>query len=211
LPLWLGLCVGLTGFCAGGVLVAQPPRAPATFGAGLKPVPPLLHEHLTQIKKGHGLAVERVEPQSFAEKTGLHVHDILLNFDGTDLATSEQLHQLLRGCNPDKPGSLTLLRHGKELTLGVVLTHTANGTFTMASAIKRGGPPAVNLKAVPTQQKGQWRVTFEYYADENSGKLRQLTCTGSPQEIEQHVEQLPERLQDLARVAVQRLRAVNRP
>jgi hypothetical protein len=205
-PALLLLAVSLSGIRAGGVLVAQPPRAPSTFGAGLKPVPPLLVEHLPQLKNGRGLAVERVQPNSSAEKTGLRVHDILLNYDGTDLTNSKQLHDLLRGCNPEHPGTLSLLRQGQQMKVAVVLAPSpANQTGTATSAVKRGGPPAINVKAVP-MQKGRWRVTFEFYADQNSGKLQQLTCTGSPQEIEQCVEELPEPLQDLARVAVQRLR-----
>jgi membrane-associated protease RseP (regulator of RpoE activity) len=206
LTIALALGGGLTFLRAGGAPVAQAPRVPATFGARLKPLPPLLYEHLPQLKKGQGLAVEYVLPKSFAERTGLRVHDILLHYDGTDLTSSEQLHQLLRGSNPDSPGALTLLRQGKEMKLDVLM---APGQ-TVTGSIKRGGPPAINLTATP-QTNGKLKVTFEYYADEDSGKLRQLTCTGSLQEIEQQVQQLPERVQDVARVAVQRLRTVSRP
>jgi hypothetical protein len=181
-----------------------------TFGARLKPLPPLLYEHLPQLKKGQGVAVESVLPNSFAERTGVRVHDILLNYDGTELTDSKQLHDLLRGWTPDNRGALVLLRQGKEMKLDVVLSPAPAGQVTMAGTIKRGGPPAINMTAVP-KQNDKYEVTFEYYADANSGKLRQLTCTGSLPEIEQHVQQLPERLQDLARVALQRLRAVNRP
>jgi hypothetical protein len=206
----LALPFVLPWICAGGVLLAQPPRAPATFGARLRPLPPLLYEHLPQLKKGKGVAVEVVQPNSFAERTGLQVHDILLNYDGTELTDSKQLHDLLRGWTPENRGSLVLLRHGKEMKLDVVLTPAPPGQATMVAAIKRGGPPAINLTAVP-KQNDKYQVTFEYYADADSGKLRQLTCTGSLPELEQQVQKLPERLQDLARVALQRLRAVNRP
>ncbi len=205
LPALLLLAFGILEIRAGGGPLAQPPRAPSTFGATLKPVPPLLYEHLPQLKKGSGLAVDRVQPNSFAERTGLRVHDILLNYDGTDLTSSEQLHQLLRGCDPAHPGTISLMRQGQRMRVAVVLSPSPGGQITTAGAVKRGGPPAINVKAVP-MQKGRWRVTFEYYADGSSGKLRQLTCTGSPQEIEQRVEELPEPLKDLARVAVQRLK-----
>jgi membrane-associated protease RseP (regulator of RpoE activity) len=205
----VGLSWGLTCVRAGAAQVVPVPRFPSWFGARVRPVPPLLYEHVPQLKRGQGLAVDHVQANSVAETAGLRLHDILLSYDDTELNSVEQFDRLLRAGKVDSPVTLMLLRGGKETKLEMVLP-VPQGPQNSTASIKRGGPPAINLTAQPMRD-GKLKVTFEYYADEDSGKLRQLTCSGSLQQIEQRVEELPMRLQDLARVALQRLRSINPP
>ncbi len=53
-------------------------------------------------------------------------------------------------------------------------------------------------------------VTFKYYASGGS-KLEQVQCTGSLDEIKKQVNDrgMPPRVQDLADVAIERLRVLN--
>jgi hypothetical protein len=46
---------------------------------------------------------------------------------------------------------------------------------------------------------------------QDSPTIQRITCSGSLNEIEERVGELPVRVQDLAGVALQRLRAINRP
>jgi hypothetical protein len=110
--------------------------------------------------------------------------------------------------------ALVLLRGGKQATLLVDLAAGAEADQHLVKGVlKAGGPPAVTVEARPLQQ-GKLRVTFTYYSD-GSGKLEQVTCSGSLGEIEAEVRSLGEqnrispRLQDLIDVALKRIRAIN--
>jgi len=64
-----------------------------------------------------GLTVEKVGRESPAEKAGLKPGDVLLRMDGVDLASKEQLQELLKEKAPDDRVALELLRSGKTETL----------------------------------------------------------------------------------------------
>jgi hypothetical protein len=49
------------------------------------------------------------------------------------------------------------------------------------------------------------KVTVEYY-DERAGRIRSVPCSGTPEEIDNQLMKLPNRVQDLVKVALRRLR-----
>lgn len=49
-------------------------------------------------------------------------------------------------------------------------------------------------------------VSIDYYQD---GKLRNLTHSGTPVEIDKEMQKLPPRAQDLARAALKRIQALD--
>lgn len=64
-----------------------------------------------------GLTVDKVGRESPAEKAGLKPGDVLLRMDGVELASKEQLQELLKEKAPDDRVALELLRSGKVETL----------------------------------------------------------------------------------------------
>ncbi|MCU7931172.1 MAG: DegQ family serine endoprotease [Candidatus Thiodiazotropha sp. (ex Codakia rugifera)] len=61
-----------------------------------------------------GALIARVLPDSPSEKAGLQVGDVILEFNGTRIATSSELPPLVGRSNVDKPAVLTILRNGKS-------------------------------------------------------------------------------------------------
>jgi hypothetical protein len=160
---------------------------------------------------GQGMLVKLVKTDSPAERAGLKVHDILLLYNGKKIKDGEQFANLiLKNKVPkgDQKVSVVVIRGGKELTLevGLAVLHDLVDTDTgKRGNTKTGRPPAVSVKAT-SQRDGRLLVTFEYYPEGN-GKLKRSTFSGSLEQIEARVEDLPAPVQDLARVALKRLRA----
>jgi serine protease Do len=69
----------------------------------------------------HGVVINRVIPDSPADKAGLKAGDILLSLNGTDLNTSEQLADLVGEHNSGDYVKLDIMHKGKEETLSVEL------------------------------------------------------------------------------------------
>jgi hypothetical protein len=182
-------------------------------GLRLVVVPDVLYAHVANLPKGHGLLVKQITPDSPAEQAGLKVHDILLTCSGKDIKDSDHFATLIRKSKPTKAERkipVVLLRGGKEVTLEVGLTvlHQmleADPTSNTRAYAKTGKLPAVSVKATALGGE-RLQVTFEYYPEGN-GKLKSNTFSGSLEEIEVKVQKLPVPVQDLARVALKRLRA----
>ena len=67
-----------------------------------------------------GLLVVSVEPQSPAERTGLLVGDVIVEFDGRPVATIDALHKLLTESRIGTRSPLTVIRHTEKLNLEIV-------------------------------------------------------------------------------------------
>jgi membrane-associated protease RseP (regulator of RpoE activity) len=185
----------------------------AFHGLRLVVVPDVLYAHVANLPKGQGLLVKQVTPESPAAQAGLKIHDIVLTIGGKDIKDGDHFATLIRKHKPTKAERkvpVVLLRGGKEVTLEVGLTvlhqmvETDPGTNSRGYA-KTGKPPTVSCKATALGGE-RLQVTFEYYPVGN-GKLKRNTFSGSLDEIEAKVQDLPMPVQDLARVALKRLRA----
>jgi serine protease Do len=66
-----------------------------------------------------GALIARVLPESPSEKAGLQVGDVILAFNGTEIATSSELPPLVGSSNVDKPALLKILRNGKVKEINV--------------------------------------------------------------------------------------------
>lgn len=68
-----------------------------------------------------GAVVDLVSKDSPAETAGLKKGDIILSFDGTQIEALRDLTRAVADKDPDDSASITVLRRGKELTLGVTI------------------------------------------------------------------------------------------
>jgi hypothetical protein len=183
------------------------------YGLRLATVPEVLYSQLPKLPRGQGVLVEQVQPNSPASHAGLKLYDIVLSVSGKDIKDSDQFANLLRMDKPvkvDRSVQLVVLRAGKEMTLEVgqaalrrIVDPETSGYFR--GNVKNGRPPAVSCKATAIGNN-KIEVTFEYYPD-GKGKLQKQTYSGSLEQIETKVNNLPKPVQDLARVALKRLRA----
>lgn len=105
------------------------------------------------LKNPSGAAVTRVMPDSPAEKAGLKVSDIILNFDGQEVTLSSDLPHLVGSTKAGSKVPVTVFRNGKTKTLSVVVgdlpTDLAATTTTKKSSksgeIERLGMVVNNL------------------------------------------------------------------
>jgi hypothetical protein len=158
-------------------------------------------------------------PDSPAAAADLRRHDILLQYDDEKIRDGEHLARLIRADRPGRKVKLMLFRAGREinaeatLALGPVLQiaqatrpglkEAADSPSTTAKA---NGPPVVSVAATPLGD-GQVKLTIEYYQD-TTGRLKTVNCAGTPDDIQRELIKLPTRVQDLTRVALDRLRAL---
>jgi membrane-associated protease RseP (regulator of RpoE activity) len=188
---------------------SAPAKKEALFGLSFLPVPEVVYDHVPRLPRGLGVLVEQVRADSPAEQAGLKRHDILLGYNGKDIKDADQFSRLVQGEKPDRKVPLVLIRGGKEMTLDVSLAALGKAADPepvryFQEAAKNGRPPAVNCEATVIGG-GKMKVTFEYYP-EGKSKLVQVTYSGSLKEIEAQVKNLPMPVQDLALVALKRLR-----
>lgn len=112
----------------------------ARLGIRLERVPPVAVEQLG-LEPNTGIAVSLVQPGSAAEKAGLKVHDIILEFAGK--AVSDDTEEFIRRVNAVKVGEkvdLVLLRKGKKVEVKGVELPAAQAFRPPQPA----GPPAVD-------------------------------------------------------------------
>jgi hypothetical protein len=188
---------------------AQTPKAPAIPGLKLGKVPDVLYAQVPNIPSGKGLVVLKVEPDSLAAQLGLAQYDILVSLSGNSLNDAEQFYRLATTGTQLPKMNLRLVRGGKELTLHISSRMLAQADSGAKAILKPGGPPAVTVEAKPLEGN-RMSVTFKYYANGGS-KLERVECTGSLDEIKKQVQDrgMPPRVQDLADVAIERLRVIN--
>jgi hypothetical protein len=198
--------------------LAQNPRIASTataksetfLGLRLGAVPEVLYDHIPALRRGSGILVERITLSSPADKAGLKRHDLILSYNGSAVKDTEQLATLIRADKPENKAALVVIRGGKEVTLEVSLVEACRAADTLAvknprGTAKYGRPPAVNVicNAVGA---GKMEVTFAFIP-EGKTKERRVTYTGSLDQIEEQVHALPPPVQDLAKVAINRLRS----
>ena len=188
------------------------------LGVLISPVPEILYDQVPDLPRNQGVMVTHVLPESPASQAGLRRHDVLLEYNDDKVRDCEHFARLIRADRPDHKVKLGLLRAGRKetvevtLALGPVLkivqTNRA-GARDVAEVprgtAKSGGPPSVSVAATPLEG-GKMRVTIEYYQD-GTGRLRTVTCEGTPADIALEVQKLPARVKNLADVALDRIRA----
>jgi len=95
-------------------------RQPATLGVVTGPVTEELREHVHLPDHG-GLLITRVAAGSPAAKAGLKVNDVLLTFDGVDVASPLDLAEMVDAAGPGAKVVLGVVRRGKPQDVAVVL------------------------------------------------------------------------------------------
>jgi hypothetical protein len=210
---FLGVGLSGPGAQSAGVAVRGEQSKGLLEGIHLGPVPEVLYAQLPTLPRGRGVVVEDVKNDCPLAQRGVRKHDILLSLDGTALRDGMHLARLLAGPG-EAPRRLNLFRGGRPqtVTLGPTPVELVAQPKGM---LKAGGPPAVSVEAEPLKH-GKLKVVFTFYSS-NSGKLEQVTCSGSLSEIEQEVRDqgtkkgMPPQVQDLVDVALKRMRVLQAP
>ena len=96
---------------------AQPNNPPFILGVRTSPVPPMVRAQIN-LPGESGLFVQTIKPNGPAAKAGVLPFDIIVSIDGIAITNTNDLSVAIQKA-AGKPQKLTVLRHGKELTLDV--------------------------------------------------------------------------------------------
>jgi serine protease Do len=73
------------------------------------------------LEEGKGVVLSQVTAGSAADKVGLQVGDIVLEFRGTAIESASQFRNLVAGGHPGEKVEMVILRNGERSTISVVL------------------------------------------------------------------------------------------
>ena len=73
----------------------------------------------TGLAAGAGVRVESVEPGGAAQRAGIEPGDVIIGYDGENVAGVDQLHRLLSEERIGKTANVTLLRRTQKLELSI--------------------------------------------------------------------------------------------
>ena len=110
------------------------------FGLRLERASVVLRQQLA-LKRGAGLVVAEVAPQSRAARAGFAQHDVLVRLDDQWLLLPEQFAALVESTERDGPLACTVLRGGREVVI------------PLAGAPRRTGPVPAALRPAPSALK----------------------------------------------------------
>jgi len=90
------------------------------MGVLLIDVTPAL-QHSLSLSASHGALVQDVTNGSPAERAGLHTYDVILDVEGRDIASNEELIREISARQPGTTARLGVMRDARRLTLNVKL------------------------------------------------------------------------------------------
>jgi hypothetical protein len=192
-------------------LAAQTPFAP--LGLKVGKVPDSLYAQLPQLPKDQCCLVEDVEPDSRAARVGLRRFDVIVSLDKKTVADARSLEEQLGRLKKGQKALLSVVRAGKKIALPVDAHRTDNADANLKASAKGGEPPAVTIQFQPMDH-GRLNLVLTY-ASAVTGKMERLAYIGQLAEIERQIQtdfreqRLPERVQDLVEVALERVRTIN--
>jgi hypothetical protein len=137
---------------AGELSAAEP--ADNEFGLRLERTSAVLRQQLA-LKRGAGLVVAEVLPQSRASRAGFAQYDVLVKLDDQLLLLPEQFAALVESAERDGPLECTVLRGGREVVI------------PLAGVPRRTGPVAGPLRPTPTALKA---ATPSAFGDRNGAR-----------------------------------------
>jgi hypothetical protein len=195
---------------------APPAEDRGTFlGILFSAVPDLLYDQLPQLPRNTGVVVAHVLPDSPAGQMGMRHNDVILRYDEEKVRDCEHFARLIHDDRPGRKVRLTFLRGGREMSALVTLVKGPVLRIAQKDAVETPDEePRGSAKANPNEEvtvsatplgNNTLKLTVEYY-DDQTGKLHSVPCSGSPDEIDSQIQKLPERVQELAKVALRRLR-----
>jgi predicted metalloprotease with PDZ domain len=91
---------------------------PGWLGVSLQQLTPALREAM-DISSDTGVLISQVMADSPADEAGLKEGDVILSYDGKDVASTRRLTKLVRGTEPDQEVAIRVLRKGQEKTFQV--------------------------------------------------------------------------------------------
>ncbi len=142
------------------------------IGVFADPLPEALAAQLGELLgKSKGVHVVDVIAGSPAEKAGIKPHDVLVAYDGTRIASVEQLRELLRADHPGRTAKIDLIRASKEISRHVEVGERI---------VQRPAVPSDGSTPVPVQMFGRQIIVGRRGVDAPGTVIR----WGTPAEVD---------------------------
>jgi C-terminal processing protease CtpA/Prc len=108
------------------------------------------------LREVRGVAVEKVSENSPAATAGLQNGDVIIRFEGEEVASVRKLQRLIGEVAPDHQAKVTVLREGKEREVSVTMGKRPNitfqnGTFNTITMPNMPVMPTVKIPNIPMQ------------------------------------------------------------
>ena len=164
------VCLGLLFTCA-----AFAPGARAMTredGAGVRYLVPVGHTVGVKLFADGVLVVGLSDGDTPAKESGLKEGDIMLAFNGTDIASTEHLQQLLAE-NGEARATMSVKRGAKTLTLPVTPEETGDGTYRLGAWI-RDSMAGIGTMTFYDPQSGVFGALGHGVTDVDTGRLMPL-------------------------------------
>ena len=148
------------------------------LGVGIQDVTPALASQFG-VKNNKGAIVSEVQPNSPAEKAGFKEGDVIVKFNGDQIADSRQLELDVAGTNPDSKVPVQVLRDGDEKTLDVIVKPQP-GTEQLANADSQNNSDNGTLNGVTVADlNSQAREQFNIPDDVKGALITQVEPTSA--------------------------------
>jgi serine protease Do len=130
------------------------------LGVGIQDVDRNLAESFG-LNKPHGALISQIEPDGPAEKAGVKVGDIVVQFNGSTIQESADLPHVVGLVKPGVKSVMKVIRNGKPVDLTVTVgTLGSDDTPTLArgDASAEGGRIGVQVEDVSAEMKSRLRI-----------------------------------------------------
>jgi len=117
------------------------------------------------LSRPYGALVSQVQPGSPSEKAGIKTGDVILNFNGDEVANSASLPPMVGASPVDRPAEVEILRQGKRQVIEVVIgALPGDAELTMGSArthSAKGNRIGVKVRELNTEEREQLGLEAE--------------------------------------------------
>ncbi len=143
------------------------------LGVSIQEVTPELAKSFG-LKKIKGALVSSVNEGDPAEKAGVKAGDIIVEFDGKEIATYHDLPRIVANTPPDKKVKLKVIRNGKEVVLNVKLGELKEEKLAKKDAHEESGKLGLTVKEITPDIAGRFGI------EDSSGVIIVSVKAGSP-------------------------------
>jgi len=114
------------------------------------------------LRKPEGALVARIEPGSPADKAGVRVGDIIVEFDGKRIPESSDLPHVVGATVPGSEVDMIVVREGDKTTLGVTVATLDGGAQSTPKLSQSdepsGGRLGLSVEPLPEELSKRWDV-----------------------------------------------------
>jgi len=122
-----------------------------------------------------GVLIASVIPNGSAADAGLKENDIIIKFNGVDVATPSELQVQVGKLRPGDKANITYIRNGKQSTIPIVMKNVAGNTAVVTRDMGSGIVYGAKLEALGSTDKRTFNVDYGVKVTElNDGRFKDL-------------------------------------